>query len=144
MQSKVIFAITSQGNDFYSATTRVAVASLRISNPSLLLVVACDRDTDLALKQERDPLIKEVDEWQIELCKKNNDPYDVDQVIVYVCPTSDCDRADLNQEIKKKILAATEITPNEVKFLELTEMVGRLELEIANKAKRVVDTRPSK
>ena len=65
MQSKVIFAITSQGNDFYSATTRVAVASLRISNPSLLLVVACDRDTDLALKQARDPLIKEVDEWLI-------------------------------------------------------------------------------
>jgi len=86
--------------------------------------------------------IKTVDEWQIELCKKNNDPFDVDQIVVYVCPTKDCDREQVEKEIKKKILLATEVTPNEVRFVELQEMVDRLELEVANKAKRIIDTRP--
>jgi len=88
--------------------------------------------------------IKAIDEWQIELCKKNNDPFEVDQVVVYACPTAGCDRAGLEEEIKKKIHLATEVTPNEVRFVELQEMVGRLELEVANKAKRIIDTRPKK
>lgn len=88
--------------------------------------------------------IKAVDEWQIELSKKNNDPHDIDQVTVYICPKADYDPSDLNQEIKKKIMLATEVTPNEVRFLALPEMVKRLELEIANKAKRIIDLRPKK
>ena len=88
--------------------------------------------------------IKTIDEWQIELCKKNNDPFEVDQIVVYLCPTSDCDRQQVEKEIKKKILLATEVTPNEIHFIGLQEMVGRLELEVANKAKRIIDTRPKK
>ena len=86
--------------------------------------------------------IRTIDEWQIELCKKNNDPFDVDQIIVYLCPTPDCDHEQIEKEIKRKILLATEVTPNEVHFVGLQEMVDRLELEVANKAKRIIDTRP--
>jgi len=88
--------------------------------------------------------IKTIEEWQIELCKKNNDPFEVDQIVVYLCPTPDCDRQQVEKEIKKKILLATEVTPNEIHFIGLQEMVGRLELEVANKAKRIIDTRPKK
>ena len=63
--SRAIFAVTSQGKDFYSAMTRIAIASLRLSNPGLTLVVACDRDTDCAVRKVRDPLIDEVDEWLV-------------------------------------------------------------------------------
>lgn len=45
--------------------TRVAVASLRLSNPGFILVVACDRDTDCAMRQARDPLIDAADEWLV-------------------------------------------------------------------------------
>jgi phenylacetate-coenzyme A ligase PaaK-like adenylate-forming protein len=88
--------------------------------------------------------IKEIDEWQIELRKKNNDPFEVDQVVVYLCPAPQCDRAKVEEEIKKKMLLATEVTPNEIHFVTLQEMVDRLELEVANKAKRIIDTRPKK
>ena len=88
--------------------------------------------------------MKTIDEWQIELCKKNNDPFEVDQIVVYLCPTSDCDREQVEKEIRKKMLLATEVAPNEVHFVTLQEMVGRLELEVANKAKRIIDTRPKK
>jgi len=62
---KAVFAITSQGNDFYTAMTRVAVASLRLSNPTMRLVVACDAESDLAMKRSQEPLMAEVDEWLV-------------------------------------------------------------------------------
>jgi hypothetical protein len=62
---KAAFALTSRGNDFYSAMTRVAVASLRVSNPKLHVAVACDRDTDDSIRQAGDSLIREVDEWLV-------------------------------------------------------------------------------
>jgi hypothetical protein len=60
---KVVFAVTSQGHDVYSAMTRLAVGSLRVSNPGLRVTVACDQKTDAAMQRARDPLIGEVDEW---------------------------------------------------------------------------------
>lgn len=60
---KAVFAVTSQGNDIYTAMTRIVVASLRLTNPRISLVVACDPDTDCAIRHIRDPLIDEVDEW---------------------------------------------------------------------------------
>ncbi|MBF8276451.1 MAG: hypothetical protein HW390_1524 [Candidatus Brocadiaceae bacterium] len=64
-KSKVVFSIISQGNCIYAAMTRVAVASLRLSNPSLHLVVACDHETDIAIRRAGNPLIGEVDEWVV-------------------------------------------------------------------------------
>jgi hypothetical protein len=39
-------------------------------------------------------------------------------------------------------MGTTELAPNEVKFIGLKEMVKRLELETANKEKRILDIRP--
>jgi hypothetical protein len=86
--------------------------------------------------------IKMIDEWQIELCKRDNDPFEVDEVVVYVCPKSGYDRAQLAEEIKRKIAVSTEVTPNRICFLELKDLVKRLELETANKEKRIIDNRP--
>lgn len=62
-QHHVVFAITSSGNDFYSAMTRVAVASLRVSNPDLYLMLVCDHESDKAMRLADDPLMGEVDKW---------------------------------------------------------------------------------
>lgn len=59
---KAVFAITSKGNDYYTAMTRVAVSSLRLSNPKIHVVVAFDQKTEIALKRSSDPLIDEVDD----------------------------------------------------------------------------------
>ncbi len=88
--------------------------------------------------------IQNVDEWQIELRKKDDDPFEVDEVIVFVCKKPNADEALLEADIRKSMLLQTEVTPNQVHFIELQDMIKRLELETANKAKRIVDTRPKR
>jgi hypothetical protein len=62
---RVVYALTTNGRDFYSATTRVSVEAIRISNPSLRVVVACDAVSGRALKSSCDPLLNEIDELVI-------------------------------------------------------------------------------
>jgi phenylacetate-coenzyme A ligase PaaK-like adenylate-forming protein len=86
--------------------------------------------------------IPQVDEWQLEIRKHNNDPYEVDEMAVYVTPQAGANQSTLSQLIKDKLTGATEVSPNEIKFIPLDEMVKRLELETANKEKRILDSRP--
>lgn len=62
---RCVFAVTSRGNDFYSAMTRVASASIRLTNPLIQIVVACDHETDKRINAAKDPLKSEVDEWLV-------------------------------------------------------------------------------
>ena len=86
--------------------------------------------------------IPQVDEWQLEIRKHNNDPYEVDEIVMYITPHSEADQTVLSKLIIDKLTGATEIAPNEIKFIPLDEMVKRLELETANKEKRILDIRP--
>lgn len=86
--------------------------------------------------------ISDIDEWQIEIRKHNNDPYEVDEVIVYITPKLGVAENYIGNLIKEKLIGATEIAPNEIKLVPLPEMLKRLELETANKEKRIIDTRP--
>jgi len=86
--------------------------------------------------------IPQVNEWQLEIRKQNNDPYEVDEIVVYVTPQAGADQTVLSQLIKDKLTGATEVSPNEIKFIPLEEIVKRLELETANKEKRILDVRP--
>ncbi len=85
--------------------------------------------------------IPEIDDWQLEIRKRNNDPYDVDEMAVYVC-SKPCDQNELKQKIQRLIMTATELTLNEVIFVSLKDIVERLGLEKENKEKRIVDKRP--
>jgi len=86
--------------------------------------------------------IPQVDEWQLEIRKHKNDPYEVDELVVYVTSQAGANQSALSQLIKDKLTGATEVSPNEIKFIPLDEMVKRLELETANKEKRILDIRP--
>lgn len=86
--------------------------------------------------------IKEIEEWQLEIKKRNNDPYDCDEFLVYLAVSNGIHREALAERVKRAICAQTEITPNAVQFLNLEEIIKRLELETANKEKRILDTRP--
>ncbi|MEI6137651.1 MAG: putative nucleotide-diphospho-sugar transferase [Mariniphaga sp.] len=61
----VVFAITSKGYDIYSAMTRVAIASIRLTNPQFLITVACDNESNIALTKIGHPLLKMVDHWKV-------------------------------------------------------------------------------
>ena len=57
---KVIYVVGSAGGDVYSAMTRIAVSSVRLTNPEARIYLACDSITAAALKGRHDPLIGEV------------------------------------------------------------------------------------
>jgi phenylacetate-CoA ligase len=86
--------------------------------------------------------LPEIDEWQLEIRKHNNDPYDSDEIIIYIAPKGQVDQTSFCQMLKDKLVAATELAPNEIKFMGLDEIIKRLELETANKEKRIIDARP--
>jgi hypothetical protein len=72
---RCVFAVTSRGNDFYSAMTRVAAASIRLTNPLIQIVVACDHETDKRINAAKDPLKSEVDEWLVLPTPEGSDSY---------------------------------------------------------------------
>ena len=63
-------------------------------------------------------------------------------MVLYVCARPGADREEIEDQIRKKLLLATELTPNAVNWVSRPEMIKRLELETANKEKRIVDKRP--
>jgi len=86
--------------------------------------------------------IPQVDEWQLEIRKHNNDPFEVDEIVVYITPQAGADQTVLSKWIIDKLTGATEVAPNHIEFIPLNEMIKRLELETANKEKRILDSRP--
>lgn len=87
---------------------------------------------------------KKVDEWQIEIRKKDNDPYEIDELIVYVSLTGDIDHEILKEGLNSRIQAVTEIVPNKIIILPRKEMLERVEMETSHKVKRIIDLRSKK
>ncbi|MBI3035564.1 AMP-binding protein [Candidatus Woesearchaeota archaeon] len=83
---------------------------------------------------------KGVEEWQIEIRKKNNDPYEIDELVVYAAPNKKADFEKLKSDLKNKITTETEVTPEIVK-VELKELLKRLGMETELKEKRIIDSR---
>lgn len=87
--------------------------------------------------------IPTVAEWQLEIGKKDNDPFEMDVINVYVCGKGQFEQDALRDEVQKKIFMTTELRPNSIHFVTMEEMVKRLGLETENKDRRIVDNRPS-
>lgn len=62
MLPRAVFAITCAGDDIYHAMTRIAVGSLRITNPDIIITVACDHPTYRILAGLKSPLIDQIDD----------------------------------------------------------------------------------
>jgi len=83
---------------------------------------------------------KDVEEWQVEIRKKNNDPYEIDELIIYIAPKRKVNFEKLKYNINNQITAETEVAPQIVK-VELKELLKRLGMETELKEKRIVDNR---
>ena len=84
--------------------------------------------------------IKEIEEWQVEIRKKNNDPYDLDELIVYIAPKKNIDFIKLKSKLKKLLKENLEITPEIIK-IDLNKLLNKLGMETELKEKRIIDTR---
>lgn len=80
--------------------------------------------------------------WQIELRKVNDDPLELDEIIVHVNRTGRVAEEELSRAIGRRFQAATEIRPNAVLFHEASAMRDRQGVGEELKEKRFVDNRP--
>lgn len=83
-----------------------------------------------------------VGEWQLEIRKANDDPLDVDELILHLTPNNAADVATLTDEIRQRFLREVEITPNRIEVHPMDEMLRRIKLESSLKEVRLLDTRP--
>lgn len=81
-------------------------------------------------------------EWQIELKKRNDDPFDLDELWLYISPREGVDVVELEEYIKATIKNKMEISPTKVVFLELKDLLSRLGMETSLKEMRILDKRP--
>src|SRR3989338_4584846 len=54
---------------------------------------------------------KKVDEWQVEIRKKDNDPYEIDELFILLSLDADIEHQALKEKLINRIQAATEIIP---------------------------------
>ncbi|MFT5239111.1 MAG: phenylacetate-CoA ligase [Candidatus Promineifilaceae bacterium] len=81
--------------------------------------------------------------WQIELRKVNNDPLDLDEVILHVQANDQRDAETFSGQLKRHVAAHTELSPNEVLFHSSAEMRRLQGVGSEMKEKRVIDNRPA-
>jgi phenylacetate-coenzyme A ligase PaaK-like adenylate-forming protein len=86
--------------------------------------------------------IPEVEEWQVELRKKDNDPLEVDELIVHLAVRDGGDREATATKIREAFKGRLEVAPNRVEFLGLEAMLHRIGMETEMKEKRFLDARP--
>ena len=83
-----------------------------------------------------------IEEWQIEIRKKNDDPMEVDEFVLRAALKSGADQKETIDRIKRELTAACEICPNEILIGSLPEILDRVKMETSLKEVRFLDSRP--
>lgn len=86
---------------------------------------------------------KKIEEWQIEVRKVNDDPFDLDELIVHIAPKDKTNTKDLISNISKDVKAELGITAK-VNITTLEDIVKKLKFDTEVKELRIVDNRPQK
>lgn len=86
--------------------------------------------------------LAEVEEWQVVISKKGDDPLELDELEIRVAARSGVSPDALREKVKKELVSATEVAPTRVQVLPLDELVRTLGMETELKEKRFVDRRP--
>ncbi|HTD67341.1 MAG TPA: AMP-binding protein [Candidatus Limnocylindria bacterium] len=85
----------------------------------------------------------EVGAWQIELRKRNDDPLELDELILHVAKHDGASEAGLARELSERIVARAEIHPNRILFHTLDEMRRLQGVGSELKECKLVDHRPA-
>lgn len=85
---------------------------------------------------------KDILEWQLEIRKHNDDPYDLDELVLHVSPSEGISKKYLEKELSDLVQHETEVAPTKIVFHTLPKLLQRLGLETEGLEKRFVDVRP--
>jgi phenylacetate-coenzyme A ligase PaaK-like adenylate-forming protein len=85
---------------------------------------------------------REIEEWQVVLSKKDDDPFGLDQIELRLAPRAGADGEGLRRRVSAKVLDACEVSPNAVHLHTVDEMLGFLGMESQMKEQRFLDRRP--
>jgi phenylacetate-coenzyme A ligase PaaK-like adenylate-forming protein len=80
--------------------------------------------------------------WQLELRKANDDPLELDELILHVEKLGQSDESHLCQELNERIASVIEMHPNRIIFQSAEEMRGLQGVGVQMKEQRLVDHRP--
>ncbi len=85
---------------------------------------------------------KDIGSWQVELRKINDDPLELDEVILHVQKINGTDESQIIRELKNRCIAHLEIQPNQILFHTAEEMQRLQGLGTLLKEQKLVDHRP--
>jgi phenylacetate-coenzyme A ligase PaaK-like adenylate-forming protein len=83
-----------------------------------------------------------VEEWQVVLRKKDDDPLGLDELVLRLAAADGVDREKLRRTLDSEIQTATEVGINEIEFMPREELLEALGMETEMKEKRFLDLRP--
>lgn len=85
--------------------------------------------------------IKGVDEWQLVIRKRNNDQFDLDEIVISASPKEGVHFAQIEDEIKKKMHAEMQVGAI-IEQKTTAQLIESLGMETELKEKRIIDSRP--
>jgi phenylacetate-coenzyme A ligase PaaK-like adenylate-forming protein len=83
-----------------------------------------------------------IDAWQLEIRKCNDDPMELDELVLHVHKLGDASDDKVTRELNNRFLERTEIRPNRVVFHDMEEMRHLLGVGVQLKEQKVIDNRP--
>jgi phenylacetate-coenzyme A ligase PaaK-like adenylate-forming protein len=86
--------------------------------------------------------ITQIEEWQVEIRKKNNDPYGVDEIVVAIAPKKGAAFTEVAAEVERLVRKEVGITPA-LEEAGMDELLTRMGMETELKEKRIIDSRPA-
>jgi len=85
--------------------------------------------------------VPEVVEWQLVVKKRNDDPEDLDELVLFIAVRDGTDLDALKLLLARKLLADIEVTPNRIEALPLAQLEANLGLDTQMKELRIRDLR---
>ena len=82
-----------------------------------------------------------IEEWQLEISKKDNDPLGMDQITIYLALSKEAREAEVCDKVMKEMVFQCELKPNKIVVESLDQLVTRLGMEEKMKEERIVDLR---
>ena len=82
-----------------------------------------------------------INEWQIEIAKKDDDQYEVDVLILYVNLLKGVNKEKFQKTLNEKVFATADVSFNKIVFVDKDEILKRIKIEYEVKAKKIIDKR---
>lgn len=81
--------------------------------------------------------------WQLELRKHNDDPLELDELILHVHKINEVNEEKLCRELNNRFVERTEIRPNQIVFHDAEELRRLQGVGIQLKEQKIIDNRPA-